>query len=89
MQTAFPTRASRGQSLGSRVSGGIDWNMARDFGRVRARRGGKNGWEIDLGRGITPRFLYSARGARFESEKMAQAILDAIRVRIARGAAPQ
>jgi integrase len=63
--------------------------MARDFGRVRARRGGKNGWEIDLGRGITPRFLYSARGARFESEKMAQAILDAIRVRIARGAAPQ
>ena len=63
--------------------------MARDFGRVRARRGGKNGWEIDLGRGITPRFLYSARGARFESEKMAQAILDAIRVRIARGASPQ
>jgi len=63
--------------------------MARDFGRLRARRGGKNRWEIDLGRGIAPRFLYSARGARFESEKMAQAILDAIRVRIARGATPQ
>jgi hypothetical protein len=63
--------------------------MARDFGRVRRRRGGKNAWEIDLGRGITPRFLYSARGARFESEEMARAVLDAIRVRIARGAAPQ
>jgi integrase len=63
--------------------------MARDFGRVRPRRGGKNAWEIDLGRGIAPRFLYSARGARFESEDMARAVLDAIRVRIARGAPPQ
>jgi len=89
MRPAFPHTSRRGTWCSSRADGGIDWDMARDFGRVRPRRGGKNGWEIDLGRGITPRFLYSARGAHFESEEMAQAILDAIRVRMARGAHPQ
>lgn len=63
--------------------------MARGFGKVRARRGGKRGWEIDLGRSVNPRFLYTARGAAFENREMAQAVLDAIRVKIARGASPQ
>ena len=88
MRPVFPQRSRRGTCC-SREDWGVDWKMARDFGRVRRRRGGKNAWEIDLGRGITPRFLYSARGARFESEEMAQAILDAIRVRIARGTPAQ
>ena len=67
----------------------MNWTMAATFGHVRRRRGNKRGWEIDLGRSTTPRFLYTARGAHLESSKMAEAILDAIRVRIARGATPQ
>ncbi len=44
---------------------------------------------IDLGRSVTPRFLFTARGARFESLEMAETVLHAIRARIARGTTPQ
>jgi integrase len=65
------------------------------FGRVVPRHGqGRNGktrtgWVIDLGRYVTPRYLTSARGARFETRETAEAILAAIRVKIARGTDPQ
>jgi hypothetical protein len=62
------------------------WQMASDFGRVVERHGaGRRGWVIDLGRAAVPRYLTSARGAKLESREMAQAILDGIRVKIARG----
>ena len=89
MRPSFPHRSGRGTCSSGRADWGVDWDMARDFGRVRPRRGGKSGFEIDLGRGITPRFLYTARGARFETEEMADAVLTAIRMHIARGATPQ
>ncbi len=64
--------------------------MARNFGRVICHPGGgRSGWAIDFGRGAKPRYLYSARGARLESREMAESILEAIRVAIARGADPQ
>jgi integrase len=64
--------------------------MASKFGRVVSRHGqGRHGWCVDFGRSVRPRYLTSARGARFESREMAQAILDAIRVKIAKGVDPQ
>jgi hypothetical protein len=64
--------------------------MARNFGRVICHPGGgRSGWAIDFGRGAKPRYLYSARGARLESREMAESVLEAIRVAIARGADPQ
>jgi len=64
--------------------------MASKFGRVVRRHGkARSGWCIDFGRAVRPRYLTTARGARFESEAMAQAVLDAIRVKRARGVDPQ
>jgi hypothetical protein len=60
------------------------------FGRVIPQPGrGRSGWCIDLGRRARPRYLFSARGARFTTRETAQAVLDAIRVAVARGAHPQ
>src|SRR5262245_28260033 len=71
------------------------WHMGASFGRVLPRHGkgrkgaARTGWVIDFGPPVIPRYLTSARGARFESEAMSQAVLDAIRVAIARGKSPQ
>jgi integrase len=65
------------------------WQMASNFGRVVERPGRRSTWCIDLGRAARPRYLYTARGAKFESREMAQAVLDAIRVKIAKGVEPQ
>lgn len=63
--------------------------MAEKFGTVRHNPGGRGGYRIDLGRGLEPRFLYTARGASFAKREMAETVLSAIRIKIDRGAAPQ
>ncbi len=57
----------------------------RRIGQVRSRPG-KDGerWYIDFGRRWGPRFLYSFRGVRFESEHMAEAILSHVEMEIAK-----
>ena len=58
-----------------------------EFGKLRKYRNGQ--WFIDLGRTVTPRRLYSARGADFADKATAGSVLSAIRVKIARGTSPQ
>ena len=68
---------------------GEGWELAREFGRVQRRRDGQHGWEIDLGRHVRPRYLYSARGVLLQTRAMADAVLAAIRAQIAKGTAVQ
>ena len=64
--------------------------MASRFGRVvEIRSGSRVRIAIDCGRGITPRYLYSARGVRFRTRDTAEAVLAAIRVAIAGEVSPQ
>ena len=65
------------------------WELAGEFGRVQRRRDGRAGWEIDLGRHVRPRYLYSARGVRLQTRTIADSVLAAIRTQIAKGVNPQ
>jgi transposase len=59
--------------------------MAKRLGRVCPNRGGRSGWNIDFGRRLKPRNLYSSGDMAFQTREDAERVLHAIQGRVARG----
>ena len=90
--TAAPTQLPSPASLAAIGRARIWAEMARGerkLGKVVGYGGAKGStrYKLDFGRRWGPRFLYSFRGVRFESEHMAEAILAHVHMEVAKGRA--